>query len=178
MEEKDTINEINTSSNPFTTQSSTDSVDENIDQDQVKVLLQEFKAEFTNVESLLSASKTNLEEKDRFDIIKFTIKVKAVYNYSWEVYRKPSEIKKNFHHISSELSKKNVVLSGDKADIFTTVAGWTEDSIQFHIPDIQNYYEQFFRDIQIYNTLAFKEFFNISSGSFNQYNSGSKPFEG
>ena len=177
MLEKD-INEINTSSEPLASQTSSGSIDENIDQDKVEVLLQEFKAEYSSVSSLLSSSNSSLNEKDHFDVIKFSIKVKAVYHYSWEVYRKPSEIKKNFADISSELSKKNIILSGNKNEYFTIVAGWTDDSIQIHINEIENYYKAFFQDFQVYNTLAFKEFFNISVGSFNQYNSGSKPFEG
>lgn len=68
--------------------------------------------------------------------------------------------------------------NGDKAAIFTNVETWADDSIQLHIQDIQKYYTTLFQDPKIYNTLAFKEFFNISVGSFNQYNSGSKPFEG
>ena len=177
MLEKD-INEINTSSEPFGSKASSDSIDDNIDQDKVEVLLRDFKAEFTNVSSILSSSNVTLNQKDHFDIIKFSIKVKAVYHYSWEVYRKPSEIKKNFADISSELGKSGIVLSGNKNAFFTTVAGWAEDSFQIHIAEIENYYKTLFQDKQAYNTMAFKEFFNISVGSFNQYNSGSKPFEG
>ena len=88
MQEKDIINDINTSSSPLITRSSSESIDENIDQDKVQVLLQDFKAEYSSVSSLLSASKLTLNEKDHFDVVKFSIKVKAVYKYSWEVYRK------------------------------------------------------------------------------------------
>ena len=62
MKEKDTINEINTS-DPLTSQSSTESIDDNIDQDKVQVLLQEFKAEFTSVSSILSSSNLTLNQK-------------------------------------------------------------------------------------------------------------------
>ena len=174
---KETTDEINTSS-PLTTQSSTDNIDDNIDQDKVQVLIQDFKAEYTNASAVLSSSNASLNEKDHFDIVKFSIKVKAVYDYSWEVYHKPAEIKKNFADIFSELAKNHSILSGNKSDIFTTVAGWTDDSIQIHLNEIEKYYKTLFQDNQVYNTLAFKEFFNISVGSFNQYNSGSKPFEG
>ena len=176
MKEADTTDEINTSSG-LTTQTSSD-IDDNIDQEKVQVLLQELKAEYTSASSVLSSASLTLNARDHFDIVKFSIKVKAVYNYSWEVYRKPAEIKKNFADISSELAKNHIMISGNKSDIFTTVAGWTDDSIQIHIGEVENYYKTLFQDNQIYNTLAFKEFFNISVGSFNQYNSGSKPFEG
>ena len=182
MLEKDTNegqnNDINTSSSGFIRFNSSESFDEQIDQDQVEVLLQDLKAETISASSILSSSNFTLNEKDRINLIKFTLKVKAVYNYSWEVYRKPAEIKKNFSEILSELSKKNVIPSGNKGEIFTNVAEWNDDGIELHISDIENYYKTLFQDKQIYETLAFKEFFNISNGSFNQYNSGTKPFEG
>ena len=175
MLEKDTINEIDTS-NPLNERTSSENFDE--DQDKIQVLIQDLKAEFTSVSQLLTSTSLTLHQKDHFDIIKFTIKVKAVYEYTWEVYRKPSEIKKNFAEISSEISKNGSALSGTKSDIFANVASWPDESIQMHVSEIENYYKTLFQDTEIYNTLAFKEFFNISVGSFNQYNSGSKPFEG
>ena len=88
MQEKDTMNDIHTSSSPLDTRSSSESIDENIDHDKVQVLIQDFKAEYSSISSPLSASKITLNEKDHFDVVKFSIKVKAVYKYSWEVYRK------------------------------------------------------------------------------------------
>ena len=170
--------EIINTVNPFSSFESKDSIEEQVDQDKVLVDLQEFKAEYTNVTSILTSDLDKLRDKDKFDIIKFTIKVKAVYNYQWEVYRKPSEVKKNFEEIHKELTRNFMEPSGNKADIFTNVASWPDDSIQTHISEIESYYKTLFIDIKIYNVLAFKEFFNISVGSFNQYNSGSKPFEG
>ena len=178
MLENEHINDINTSSSFLDTQSSSEIGEKDIDQDKVQVLLQDLKAEYSSSSSFLPSTNLILNEKDHFDVVKFSIKVKAVYNYSWEVYRKPLEIKKNFADISSELAKNHSILSGNKGDIFTSVAGWTDDSIQIHLNDIENYYKTLFQDSQVYNTLAFKEFFNISLVSFNQYNSGSKPFEG
>ena len=168
---------INTGTN-ISSFDSKDSSDEQVDQDKLQVDLQELKVEYTNVTNILTKDIQNLRDKDKFDLIKFTIKVKAVYKYEWEFYRKPAEIKKNFADIHSELSKNFMEPSGNKADIFTTVSNWTEDSIQMHIKEIESYYKTLFIDPKIYNTLALKEFFNISVGSFNQYNSGSKPFEG
>ena len=155
-----------------------DSSVEQIDQDKVVVSLQEFKAEYTNVTSILPPNCYTLRKKDKFDIVKFTIKVKAVYTYEWEVYRKPTEIKKNFAEVLNELNKNFMAPTGEKLDIFTNVASWPDDTIQLHIKDIENYYKILFQDLKIYNILIFKEFFNISVGSFNQYNSGNKPFEG
>ena len=136
----------NTNSNTF---DSKDSLDEQIDENEILVDLRGFKAEYTR-------------DKDKFDVIKFTIKVKAVHNYEWEVYRKPSEVKKNFADIHNELSKNFMEPSGNKADIFTTVANWSEDSLKINIKEIENYYKTLFMDPKIYNTLHFKEFFNIT----------------
>ena len=170
--------EIITRSSNFNTFDSKDSTDEQVDQDKLQVELQDLKAEYTNVTNILSGDVGELRDKDKFDVIKFTIKVKAVYKYEWEVYRRPSDIKKNFEEIHSQLSKNFMEPSGNIANIFSTVSTWSEDSIQMHIKDIENYYKSLFNDPKVYNTLQFKEFFNISVGSFNQYNSGSKPFEG
>ena len=153
-------------------------VEEQEDQETVIAILQDLKAEYTNVTNILPPNCYRLREKDKYDIIKFTIKVKAVYIYEWEVYRKPSEVKKNFHEILSFLNRNFMAPSGNTLDIFRKVASWPEDSIQMHIQEIENFYKILFQDLRIYNVLIFKEFFNISVGSFNQYNSGNKPFEG
>ena len=169
--------EIIRSGKEINTYESKDSFDEQ-DQDKVQVVLQDLKVEFSSVTQILTTDLDKLRDKDKFDVVIFSIKVKAVYNYEWNVYRKPSEIKKNFADIHDELSRNLMDPNGDKANIFTNVESWADDSIQLHIQDIQKYYTTLFQDPKIYNTLAFKEFFNISVGSFNQYNSGSKPFEG
>ena len=142
MQEKDTINEIDTSSNPLSERTSSENLD--IDDDKIEVLLQDLKAEYTSASQILASSNVTLNQKDHFDVIKFSIKVKAVYDYKWEVYRKPSEVKKNFADIHNELSKNFMEPSGNKADIFTTVANWPEDSLQMHIKEIENYYKTLF----------------------------------
>ena len=175
---KDNSGEIINRNSDINKYDSKDSTEEQIDQDKVQVDLQEFKAEYTSVTNILDSGLDQLKDKDKFDIIKFTIKVKAVYIYQWEVYRKPSEIKQNFEEIHSELIRNFMEPSGEKAEIFANVSTWEDNSFQMHIKDIEKYYKTLFIDVRIYNTLVFKEFFNISVGSFNQYNSGSKPFEG
>ena len=65
----DTINDINTSDDPLNSKISTENIDENIDPNKVQILLQEFKAEFTNVSSILSFSNVTLNEKDHFILI-------------------------------------------------------------------------------------------------------------
>ena len=150
---------------------------EEVDQDKIQIKVIDIKAEYTNVSSIL-VQKTDLEEKDLFEVIKFTITLEAVHKYIWNVYRKPSEVRKNFENIISELEKKNINPRSNIRDMLLQISTWTDDGIQIHISDIANYYLTLFKDNQIYNTISFKEFFNISTASFSQYNEGIKPFEG
>ena len=115
----------------------------------------------------------NLEESDIFDIVKFTIIVEAQSTYKWEVYHRPSEIRQNFQNISDELNRNNVVLTGNFNDMFNILQTWTDDGIQIHISEVENFYKNLFLNPQEYNTSSFKEFFNISLESFNQNNTGS-----
>jgi len=155
--------------------------EEQIDQDKVIAELQELKVESTNVAEVLGPENIgNFRDKDKYNLIKFNIKVKAVYLYEWEVYKKLSEIKKNLEEIYNVLSKNFMEPTGDKRDIFTDSAKWTDETISSDLllEKIKNYYTILFGDPNVNTLLVFKEFFNISVGSFNQYNSGSKPFEG
>ena len=151
---------------------------EEVDQDKIQIKDIDIKAEYTNVSSILAEDKDILRDKDQFDVIKFTLKLEAVHKYTWDVYHKPSDIKKNLENISSELEKNHIIPKSNIADMILQVGTWTNDGIQIHVSEIGNYYLTLFKDNQIYNTLALKEFFNISSTSFNQYNEGVKPFEG
>ena len=170
--------EINTFSQPLITRQFSENIEESIDQDNIQVLLKISKQNILMFLLFYLSFQLTLNEKDYFDIVKFSIKVKAVYDYSWVVYRLPFEIKKNFSDILSELERKGIPISSNNASIFQNVESCTVESIKLHISEIQDYYKTLFQDNQIYNTLAFNEFFNISVGSFNQYNSGNKPFEG
>ena len=175
--EEDNI--IKTSSNDNTDLSSKSSLEiDEVDQDQIQIKDIDIKAEYTSVSSILPPGDDILREKDIFDVVKFTIKLEAVHKYSWEVYHKPADIRKNLEDISNELEKNHIFTSSNINDMITHVGAWTNDGIQIHISEIENYYLTLSQDKQIYETLAFKEFFNISSTSFNQYNEGSKPFEG
>ena len=179
--------DINTESDNLIKTSSDDDIDfksrtssdiEEIDPDKVQIVLKDIKAEYTSVSQILSPPEVILEERDLFEVVKFTIKLEAVHEYKWEVYRKPSEIKRNFENISQELDKKSIVLAGNFGEMFDTVQSWTDDGIQIHVSELENFYRNLFMNPQVYNTQAFQEFFNISIGSFNQFNEGSKPFEG
>lgn len=81
--------------------SSSDSIDydkksssdlEEVDQDKLQVILKDIKAEYTSVAEIISPAEIELQDKDLFDLIKFTIKAEAVDTYNWVVYHKPDEI--------------------------------------------------------------------------------------
>ena len=174
--EEDNIINTTNQDNPDYQSGSSGEIEE-MDQDKIQIKDIDIKAEYTNVSSVLSHPAT-LRDKDLFEVIKFTIKLEAVHKYIWDVYHKPSEIRKNFEDIISELEKNNINPKSNIRDMLMQISTWTDDGIQIHISDIANYYLTLFKDNQIYNTISFKEFFNISSASFNQYNEGIKPFEG
>ena len=146
---------INTNSNSYTLETK-DSFDEQIDQEQMIVLLQELKADYTTVLAILAGDAFNFREKDKFDIVKFTIKIKAVYDYTWEVYQKPADIKKKFTDIHSELSKNFMEPSGKEANIFSTMAEMPAEASQIYMNEIVEHHKAFFKNPKIYNTLAFK----------------------
>ena len=150
-----------------------------VDQETIQIKVIDIKVEYTSVAAVLSPTEDILREKDLYDIVKFTIKLEAVHQYKWEVYHKPAEIRKNLEDISNELEKNHInITNSNLAEMLIQVGAWTNDGIQIHLSEIGNYYLTLFQDTKIYNTLSFKEFFNISSTSFNQYNEGIKPFEG
>ena len=72
---------INTNSNSYPLETK-DSFDEQIDQEKMIVSLEEHKADYTTVSAILAGDALNFREKDKFDIVKFTIKIKAVYDYT------------------------------------------------------------------------------------------------
>ena len=179
--------DINTESDNIIKKTSSDDIDfehkesvdvEEVDQDKLEVKLKDIKAEYNSVTKYLPLGSVVLEERDIFDVVKFTLIVEAQSTYKWDVYHRPSEIRQNFQNISNELNRKNIVLTGDFNDMFNIVQTWTDDGIQIHISEVENFYKNLFLNPQVYNTSSFKEFFNISLESFNQNNSGSKPFEG
>ena len=176
-EENNLLNSAKDDKDKFASKDSLELEDE-VDQDQIQIKDIDIKAEYTSVSSVLPPGEDILREKDIFDLVKFTIKLEAVHKYTWEVYHKPADIRKNLEDISSELEKNHIFSGCNISDMIAHVGAWTNDGIQIHISEIENYYLTLFKDTQIYSTLAFKEFFNISSASFNQYNEGSKPFEG
>ena len=151
---------------------------EEVDQDKLVVKLLDIKAEYSSNTKYIQLESVDMQEKDIFDVVKFTIIVDAQSTYKWDVYRRPFEIRQNFQNISDELNRNNIVLTGDFNDMYNIVQTWTDDGIQLHMSEVENFYKNLFLNPQVYNTNSFKEFFSISLESFNQNNSGSKPFEG
>ena len=146
--EEDNIINTTNQDNPDYQSGSSGEIEE-MDQDKIQIKDIDIKAEYTNVSSVLSHPAT-LRDKDLFEVIKFTIKLEAVHKYIWDVYHKPSEIRKNFEDIISELEKNNINPKSNIRDMLMQISTWTDDGIQIHISDIANYYLTLFKDNQIY----------------------------
>ena len=147
-----------------------------IEQDKVKMSLVNLSVSIVRAADVLKT--TDISDSDNFRLIKFQIRVRAVYIYKWVVIHKPEEVKSNFKAISEELKKKSVNMDDEIRDIFRRVEEMNLEFVDQHLKNIEDYYKTIFKDNAIKNTLAFKEFFCIGLGSFNQYNNGNKPFEG
>ena len=179
---KEDIEDINTESINLIKASEQDELEspdiEEVEQDKIEIKNITINAEYTNASSILAGGNAILREQDNIDIVKFTIKLEAVHKYEWEVFHKPADIKKNLEDISTELEKNNIIPVCNLADMINKLGVWNNDGIQIHMNDIISFYNTLLNDKRILKTLALKEFFNISSTSFNQYNEGLKPFEG
>ena len=147
-----------------------------IEQDKVKMNLINLSLSLTRAADVLRT--TDISDSENFRLVKFQIRVRAVYLYKWVVIHKIEEIKTNFKNIYEEIKKKSIELDEETKLIFNKMSEMDMEFIDDHIKNIEDYYRDIFKNNQIKNTLAFKEFFCIGSGSFNQYNNGNKPFEG
>ena len=66
-----------------------------IEQDKVKMSLVNLSLSFTNAADVLRT--TDIKDSDNFELVKFQIRVRAVYIYKWTVYHRPADIKKNYY---------------------------------------------------------------------------------
>ena len=147
-----------------------------IEQDKVKMTLVNLNISLTKAADVLRT--TEINESDNYSLIKFQIRIRAVYIYKWVVFHKPIDIKNNFKAILEELKKKSITLEEETKEIFSKVQEMQIEFIDEKLNELEEYYKEIFRNDQIKNTIALKEFFGIGLGSFNQYNNGNKPFEG
>ena len=150
--------------------------EDQIAQDKVKMNLINLNCTIVRAADVLKT--TDISDNDNYRLIKFQIRVRAVYIYKWVVLHKPEEVKSNFKAISEEIKKKSVELDSELEEIFNKVQDMNLEFLDQHIKNIEDYYRTIFKNNSIKNTLALKEFFCIGLGSFNQYNNGNKPFEG
>ena len=147
-----------------------------VEQEKVKMTLVNLNLSLVKAADVLRT--THIKDSENYQLVKFQIRVRAVYLYKWVVFHQPIEIKNNFKAILEELKKKKVVLDEETEGIFSNIQGMQFEFIDEKIKKIEEYYKELFNNNNIKNTIAFKEFFGIGLGSFNQYNNGSKPFEG
>ena len=153
-------------------QKQNDDTDE-VEQNEIKFENIIIKVKYLNALSILSKYEEEIIIPEPF--IEFNMQLEK---YKWDVYRKPNEIRQNFEDIIDQLDKKNLNPKSEIRGILTQISNWNNDQIQLNLETIKKYYTTLFKDDIINKTLSLKEFFNISSASFNQYNTGVKPFEG
>ena len=150
-------------------------------QDEIEIKNVEVETSYTTTYKIIQVETRHLKEKDDFQLVKFTITLEAFHKYThkyeWTLYHRPIEIIQNFKDILSELEDNKIEPPKDFINMKKEVDKWDPTGLAKE-KKIAIYYTELFREQTIFNTLAFKEFFCISSASFNQYNEGSKPFEG
>ena len=179
LEEIIPSHELDKNSNLFDSEDliKTESNDEiQIEQDKVKMDLLNLDISLTNAADVLRTM--NISDKDNYQLIKFKIRVRAVYTYKWEVLHQPSDIKKNFKQMSDEIHKKLIKLDEETQDIFHKIEQIQLDFISEKLKELEEYYKIILNNEKMKTLISLKEFFSIGLGSFNQYNNGNKPFEG
>ena len=77
-----------------------------IEQEKVKMDLLNLDVSLTNAADVLRTM--NISDKDNYQLIKFKIRVRAVYTYKWEVLHIPSDIKKFFKQMDEEVRRKEL----------------------------------------------------------------------
>ena len=147
-----------------------------IEQNKVKMNLLNLDISLTNAADVLRT--LNISDTDNYQLIKFQIRVRAVYIYKWEVLHLPTDIKKFFKQMSEEINKKGIQLDDDIKEIFTETDELDTEFISEKIKKLEEYFKILLSNEKMKNLLTLKEFFSIGLGSFNQYNNGNKPFEG
>ena len=147
-----------------------------VEQDKVNMTLVNLNISLTKAADVLRT--TDINDSENFQLIQFQIRVRAVYLYRWVVLHQPIDIKNNLKAILEELKKKSIRLDEHTEEIFSNFQEMQFEFLEEKLNKIEEYYRELFNNNQIKNTLAFKEFFSIGLGSFNQYNNGNKPFEG
>ena len=147
-----------------------------VEQDKVKMSLVNLNVTLTNAAQVLRT--TDIKDSENYQLIQFQLRVRAVYLYRWTVLHQPIDIKNNLKAILEELKKKSIRLDEHTEEIISNFQEMKFEFLEQKLKKIEEYYRELFYNNQVKNTLAFKEFFCIGLGSFNQYNNGNKPFEG
>ena len=136
-----------------------------IEQNKVKMNLLNLDISLTNAADVLRTM--NISDTDNYQLIKFQIRVRAVYIYKWEVLHLPTDIKKFFKQMSEEINKKGIQLDDDIKEIFTETDELDTEFISEKIKKLEEYFKILLSNEKMKNLLTLKEFFSIGLGSFN-----------
>ena len=129
---------IDSNSNLLRNSEEKDEVNEEIqiEQDKVKMSLVNLSVSIVRAADVLRT--TDISDSDNFRLIKFQIRVRAVYLYKWVVIHKPAEIKSNFKAISEELKKKSVDFDDEIREIFRRVEEMDLEFVDQHLKNIED----------------------------------------
>ena len=179
LEEIIPSHELDKNSNLFDSEDliKTESNDEiQIEQDKVKMDLLNLDISLTNAADVLHTM--DISDRDNYQLIKFQIRVRAVYIYKWEVLHIPLDIKKNLKQILEETRKKGIKLDEEIQEVLKSIEELQLEFISEKLKKLEEYYKTLLSNDKMKSLISLKEFFSIGLGSFNQYNNGNKPFEG
>ena len=155
----------------------TESNDEiQIEQDKVKMDLLNLDITLTNAADVLHTM--DISDRDNYQLIKFQIRVRAVYIYKWVIHHRPEDIKKNLKQMLEETRKRGIKLDEEISEILKSIEELQLEFISEKIKKLEEYYKTLLSNDKMKSLISLKEFFSIGLGSFNQYNNGNKPFEG
>ena len=147
-----------------------------IEQEKVKMDLLNLDISLTNAADVLRTM--DISDRDNYRLIKFQIRVRAVYIYKWEVLHIPNDIKKLFKSMREEINKKSIKINEDILSIFDKIDLLDTEYISQDTKQLEEDFKIIFQEDKLKSLISLKEFFSIGLGSFNQYNNGNKPFEG
>ena len=147
-----------------------------IEQEKVNMDLLNLDISLTNAADVLRTM--DISDRDNYRLIKFQIRVRAVYIYKWEVLHIPNDIKKLFKSMREEINKKSIKINEDILSIFDKIDLLDTEYISQDTKQLEEDFKIIFQEDKLKSLISLKEFFSIGLGSFNQYNNGNKPFEG
>ena len=152
-----------------------DSFDE--DDDEV-VKIDKKTIEITKTTAAEVLNQTKLDPKDNLNLLKFNLCYLVRKEFKWEIYHTLDEVQKFFKKLYKFIKYDENAMKLVDLSSLEKIKDYTNDQLLNSIDIIKNEFDTLFKSSYFDNNLIIKEFFNIGSSSFSQYNNGIKPYEG